>query len=219
MIAQRTYTRGVGAPVQSPARRPRLGPTTRARILAAAADLFARDGFDATTVRAIGLGAGVTDAAIYYHFRSKAALLDALLVEPDVAPLLPSVGRFDAAAFTDYVITVFVCWSERPALVHLLMAQGVETSPLAGEFIHSLRDSYRRLLVPALAPWFAIPELIADALSLQVTGALLGALLAHPESFQQVIRRPAFRRRLRTLVDLTMTGAASLRAGESSASA
>lgn len=158
-------------------------------------------------MRAIGLRAGVTDAAIYYHFRSKAAVLDALLVEPDVVPALPSKGRFDEASFVDHVLVIFGSWAERPALVHLLMIQGVESNPLALDFIRSVRDSYRRLLVPALAPWFDSPELIVDALSLQISGALLAALLAHPDSFPRAIRRPAFRRRLRALLEVAMTGA------------
>lgn len=40
-------------------------------IVQAAKRLFARDGIDGTTVREIGRQAGVTDAAIYKHFKSK----------------------------------------------------------------------------------------------------------------------------------------------------
>lgn len=56
------------------------GPT-RERLLDAALKLFAEHGFAATTVRQIAQAVGVTDPAIYAHFRGKQALFDALLSE------------------------------------------------------------------------------------------------------------------------------------------
>jgi AcrR family transcriptional regulator len=51
--------------------------TTRARIRDTAIDLFGRDGFRETTVRAIAAEAGVSAALIIHHFGSKDALRDA----------------------------------------------------------------------------------------------------------------------------------------------
>jgi AcrR family transcriptional regulator len=48
------------------------GRHTRLRIPAAASELFARHGFDGTTVRIIADSCDVTDPALYYHFRSSA---------------------------------------------------------------------------------------------------------------------------------------------------
>lgn len=48
---------------------------TRDRILDAAAELFARHGFDATPVDAIAERAGLTVGALYRHFDAKGALL------------------------------------------------------------------------------------------------------------------------------------------------
>lgn len=48
---------------------------TRARILGAAADLFRRDGIDATGVDAVMAAAGLTPGGFYAHFRSKQALV------------------------------------------------------------------------------------------------------------------------------------------------
>jgi len=47
---------------------------TQAQILAAAAALFARKGFDRTTVAAIAAQAGVSRAAVFWHFGDKATL-------------------------------------------------------------------------------------------------------------------------------------------------
>jgi AcrR family transcriptional regulator len=52
---------------------------TRARLLAAAADLFAAQGIDAVSVDAVGEAAGRTSGAVYAHFGSKQGLLLALL--------------------------------------------------------------------------------------------------------------------------------------------
>lgn len=52
---------------------------TRTRILDAAEKLFAQHGYDGASLRAITSAAGVNLAAVNYHFRSKEALLGAVL--------------------------------------------------------------------------------------------------------------------------------------------
>jgi AcrR family transcriptional regulator len=49
---------------------------TRERILDAAERLFARQGFDASSMRTITADAGVNVAAVHYHFGSKEALIE-----------------------------------------------------------------------------------------------------------------------------------------------
>lgn len=48
----------------------------RRRILAAATELFARDGFEGTTMTAVATAAGVSERTVYLAFASKAALLN-----------------------------------------------------------------------------------------------------------------------------------------------
>jgi AcrR family transcriptional regulator len=55
---------------------------TRQRILDIARELFARQGFTGTSIADIAGELGTTTAALYYHFRSKADILNALLAEP-----------------------------------------------------------------------------------------------------------------------------------------
>jgi AcrR family transcriptional regulator len=53
-------------------------PERKQKILGAAADLVARDGYHAVSMADIGTEAGITGSGIYRHFDSKAAILIAL---------------------------------------------------------------------------------------------------------------------------------------------
>lgn len=54
-------------------------PDRRAVILDKAAELFARKGLAATTVREIGEAAGILSGSIYHHFDSKDTIIDAIV--------------------------------------------------------------------------------------------------------------------------------------------
>jgi AcrR family transcriptional regulator len=56
-----------------------MEPDTRTRILAAAAQLLRDKGLSGTTTREIARAAGLSDAAIYSHFKSRGELLKALI--------------------------------------------------------------------------------------------------------------------------------------------
>src|SRR4051795_12749020 len=53
---------------------------TRERICIAAEELFLRDGYARTSVRAVAKAAGVAEATVYLAFAGKAALLDAVIL-------------------------------------------------------------------------------------------------------------------------------------------
>jgi AcrR family transcriptional regulator len=65
-------------------------PGTRERILDVALTLFAEKGYDATSMREIAEHLGITKAALYYHFDSKADIVRAMLAatEQRVAALV-----------------------------------------------------------------------------------------------------------------------------------
>src|ERR1700758_521994 len=54
---------------------------TRDRILTAAGEVFAEQGFEGATIRAITERAGVNVAAVNYHFRDKAELYTRVVVD------------------------------------------------------------------------------------------------------------------------------------------
>lgn len=57
------------------------GADNRARILSCAIHLFYQRGYDAVGVQEIATAAGVTKPTLYYYFKSKLGLLEALLRE------------------------------------------------------------------------------------------------------------------------------------------
>lgn len=63
-------------------------------IASTAARLFAERGYDATSVREIVEAAGVTKPTLYYHFRSKEGLAQALLTDP-LNALADTIRRID----------------------------------------------------------------------------------------------------------------------------
>jgi AcrR family transcriptional regulator len=68
---------------------------TRSKLLAAAADVYAREGFDAATLDAVADEAGFTKGAVYDHFGSKDNLLFALLDEHLATQIAEQISLFD----------------------------------------------------------------------------------------------------------------------------
>lgn len=62
--------------------RPPGASDTRDRILAVARDLFARNGFDNTSIRSIAAGAGVDGALVHHYFGTKTQLFAAAIHIP-----------------------------------------------------------------------------------------------------------------------------------------
>ena len=122
------------ATIAEPASRPRKlrrGPLTRKQILDASLRLFSEKGFARTSVRDIAQAAGITDAAIYYHFASKRDLFEALIEERGFTAALENLERAE--------ITV----GPREAITGIAMG--------ALEFIYSNRDLMKVLMLEAMA--------------------------------------------------------------------
>lgn len=68
---------------------------TRARLLEAAARVYARRGFDGATLDEVASEAGLTKGAVYDHFGSKDNLLLALLEEHVSAQIAEQIALFD----------------------------------------------------------------------------------------------------------------------------
>jgi AcrR family transcriptional regulator len=64
---------------KTPKKRGRAVSNRREEILEVAAKLFASKGFEATSIRDIGDGAGILSGSLYHHFKSKEEMLHDLL--------------------------------------------------------------------------------------------------------------------------------------------
>jgi AcrR family transcriptional regulator len=119
-------------------RAPRIGrppgatsDATRARILRAARDCFARVGYAGTTNKDIADGAGITAAAIYQYFDSKTDLY-AATVRDAQAELVPEFERAIAeetssrAAFRAMLAASAQVHARDPSLASFLSALPVE---------------------------------------------------------------------------------------------
>jgi AcrR family transcriptional regulator len=64
---------------RSPDDKPTKGQRTATRIMDVAEDLFARQGYDGTSLRQIAEGAGIREPGLYNHFSGKQGLYEAVL--------------------------------------------------------------------------------------------------------------------------------------------
>jgi AcrR family transcriptional regulator len=71
----------------SPVTRPRNAAATRAALLTAARELFATEGYERTTVRAVADRAGVNQALLFRYFGNKEGLFAEAATELALAPL------------------------------------------------------------------------------------------------------------------------------------
>lgn len=130
---------------------------TRARILTAAQQVFARGGYDATPVDAICQAAGVSKGAFYHHFPSKQAVFLCLLenwladLEPRLAELSSGAGDVPAALV------------RMSALFDHIFASGSGQLPMFLEFwVQSSRDPL--VWQATIAPYHRFQALFAAIL-------------------------------------------------------
>jgi AcrR family transcriptional regulator len=112
---------------------PDVQPEAARRLMLAGVESFARRGYHATTTRDIAGGAGMSPAALYVHFPSKAALLFAIsrsgheqtlaLVEHVIARVTDPVERIRL------IIEDFVAWHARRHTVARVVQYELQALP------------------------------------------------------------------------------------------
>lgn len=91
-------TNRVGRPRKNNHARPQI--QAREHILEVAAELFIKNGYAATSTRAIAAGVGIRQASLYYYFPSKDDILAELLAI-SVRPSLQALARLKQVAPSD----------------------------------------------------------------------------------------------------------------------
>lgn len=134
---------------------------TRAAIVAAAVELFVRDGWAATGMRNVAAAAGVSVETIYSHFRSKADLLMAgidiavvgdaepvaLADRPEFAALAQGTATERAAAGARLQTHI----QRRTVALHLVLRQAASADAALGARMRADEERRRRTVEQACA--------------------------------------------------------------------
>jgi len=154
----------------------------RARIAAAAMDLFASNGFDSVTVAAVATAAGVTEKTVFNHFGTKEDLVfdradefgDALVAA--VAERRPGVPAFDA--LRHHLLEVYAAFPGRGATRHLVLSRMIAGSVALQAREQRIIAGYAQRLATALQgtgdELDLTPQVVADAV-MGVHRAVIGA--------------------------------------------
>jgi AcrR family transcriptional regulator len=160
-------------------RRPAGGPDTRAAIVASARELFARQGFERTTMRAVAARAGVDPALIHHYFGTKDGLLSAALTPP-VSPhvLLAGLSEDRGRAGHEFVRRLLDVWEDHPVVQGQMLAL-IRTALSHEHATALLRETLQQTVVAAVRE-VAAPdrrELRAALVMSQMSGLLLSRYL------------------------------------------
>jgi AcrR family transcriptional regulator len=176
---------------------------TYQRIVTAARQLFAERGFRETSVRQIAERASVTDAALYYHFRSKRQILTALwrLPQPSVLASLASDGRMTYERLDELVDATLDGAALNDDIIRMLLTESVRGDQEAREARASMLGRLRERLSVHFRASLGADEtrMLVESLMLLLLGLTYTSQSRFGASFAVEISRPAFRRRAREL--------------------
>lgn len=152
---------------------------SRARILEAAARIYAKHGFRGATTRLIAIEAGVNEVTLFRTFGSKSALLHAVLEHHQQGtplPPLPSNPTDPERELTEWVqVNLERVREMRPMLVHTMGE--IDERPEAAEFacrgrthVHDAITGYvQRMQQTGMAD----PDADIDAAAVMLTGTVM----------------------------------------------
>ena len=140
-----------------PAARPksrRGGRLTKQHIVEASMHLFSAHGYAQTTVRDIARQAGISDAAIYYHFQTKGDVLDALidtdLDEPADAEPSPQKRPSPSIVLYERLVHTTRLVERNLELLTIILREALAENPHAVRRYGRLMDGWERSLVRTL---------------------------------------------------------------------
>lgn len=181
------------------------GRSTRTRILEVAADLFVRNGFEGTSVRAIARACSLTDPAVRYHFPSKRAILDELIAGSAPIPLLadrPGAGR---DLLIDYGMAALREWLAVPGRLRLSAQRAFSRDPAADTLVRSNRGLFEAPLDAALHALYGDDGApVMFAYSNVLRGILFHALIQIWEDFDAITRSAEYEHRVREGLGLAL---------------
>jgi AcrR family transcriptional regulator len=176
----------------------RDGERSKEAILSAAEDLFARQGFERTSMQEIGEAAGVARSTPAYFFQSKEALYEAVLagVVARAERVLASahegnLNRSPEAAVASYVNALVDLLGRDQNLVRLIQRESLREGTRVAEFLGRLADGAVAVFTPVAQQAGVSPQRLALD-----TFAISWYPLAHartlPSALRMNPREPAF---------------------------
>ena len=203
-------------------RKTRRGPRTRRQILDAALKLFSERGFARTSVRDIAQEAGITDAAIYYHFSSKRDLFEALMDERGITAALRDLEhatldppQLDLGSFTRIALGALEIMQRNRDFMKVLLSEAISGDPIASEDYRMVTGRWSRAqahLLQRLVDRGDLPPIDVDEVARALVIATIGpfiddlmqadgqALVVSPTTVQERVRF-AVERLVRSLRD------------------
>ncbi|MDP2954485.1 MAG: helix-turn-helix domain-containing protein [Chloroflexota bacterium] len=166
-------------------RRPRRGRNTRRQILDASLRLFSERGFARTTVRDIARQAGITDAAIYYHFASKRDLMEALFEEQGILPAIQELEQLSTElplrdTLLDIARRAMLVMQQNREFLRLVFMESLGSEPGAVEESRRVLERWEQGLARLLRAYMEkgqVRRLDADMAARQLVTLARGAFM------------------------------------------
>ncbi len=166
-------------------RKARRGPLTRKQILDASLRLFSEKGFARTSVRDIARGAGITDAAIYYHFSSKRDLFEALFEERGITSALSTLESVTieeplGETLVGIAIAAQGIMQRNKDFMKVLLSEAISEDPVASEDYRLVTERWRNAQARILREFVGrgdLPEIDVDVAARQLVVLSVGPFL------------------------------------------
>lgn len=138
--------------------------TSAAKILEAATDLFARDNFNAVSIKTIAEASGVNSALISYYFGGKKNLYQEVLkTQSEVfLQLIDRIRRTDAtplAKLHSYVDGIALLQADRPHRIHLIYRELLSPVPMFENFVKNRLYKIHQFMTELVAEAIAQKQL------------------------------------------------------------
>jgi AcrR family transcriptional regulator len=193
-------------------RRAEYAEQTRAALLGAAADAFARDGFTAASITQIASAARVTKGAVYHHFPDKHRLFAAVLDQYNEAAqqqVYDAIGKHPTdpwqAALAGLEATLDVCMDPVAArLIYIEGPIGLGWSRWRDSEEHYTRRNIRLLLQALIDAGIYRDDIPVEAMAQLVTGMITHTGIALAEAPAR--KRKQIRNELQTAIHQLMAG-------------
>lgn len=115
----------------------------RSQIVSVAAGLFSVKGFRGTTTKEIAVQAGISEATIYKHFKSKTELYGAIIdsycndEKGNTAYLKRLEGREGRELFLEVALLIMDSYEEEPLFIRLFLFSALENVEFSDIVIHT----------------------------------------------------------------------------------